>query len=66
MNVDKLLYEKVLIIKYETAHAEGLMIVKVDWYNKQIKKFQRLFKDCNIYYMSECVLTPDILKELNI
>ena len=66
MNIDKLLYEKVIVIKYETTHASGLMIVRVDWYNKQIKKFQRLFKDCNIYYMSECVLTPDIVKELNI
>lgn len=66
MNVDKLLFEKVLIIKYETPHAQGLMLVKVEWYNKQIEQFQRLFKDCNIYYMSECVLTPEIIKELNI
>ena len=66
MNIDNLLYENVVIIKYETAHGTGMMIVKVAWYNKQIKKFQRLFKDCNIYYMSECVLTPEVIKELNI
>ena len=66
MNVDKLLYEKVIIIKYECAHSEGIMIVLTEWYNKKIKQFQRRFKDCNIYYMSECVLTPEVVKELGI
>lgn len=63
MNLDKLLFEKVFIIKYQTANGSGIMIVKEAHYLKKIKKFQKAFKDCDIYYMSACVLTPDIIKE---
>lgn len=66
MNIDNLIYEKVLIIKWESDHTEGCMIVKEEWYNKKIKKFQKAFKECNIYYMSECVLTPEVIKEMNL
>lgn len=66
MAVDNLLYEKVLIIKYETSSSKGMMIVLYSYYMKKINKFKKALKDCNIYYMCECVLTPEILKELNL
>ena len=63
MNLDNLLFEKVMIIKYQSANTHGVMVVRQSHYLKKIKKFQKIFKDCNIYYMSECVLTPEIIKE---
>ena len=63
MNLDNLLFEKVIIIKHRSANTHGVMIVRQSFYLKKIKKFQKAFKDCNIYYMSECVLTPDVIKE---
>lgn len=40
------------------------MLVKASHYEKKINTFKRAFKDCNIYYMAELVLTPDKLKEI--
>ena len=65
-NYADLLYEKVLIIKYESANTKGLMIVNESFYEKKINKFKRALKNCNILLMSECVLTEDILKELKL
>lgn len=62
----ELLYEKVIIIKYRAEHSLGLMIVKSSFYEKKINKFNRALKNCEIYYMSQCVLTEDILKELSL
>lgn len=66
MNLDNLLFEKVLIIKFQSANSSGVMVVRTSHYEKKINKFKRAFKDCNIYYMSECVLTPEIIKEHNL
>lgn len=63
MNLDDLLFEKVFIIKFQSDNSHGVMVVKYSHYLKKINKFKRAFKDCNIYYMSECVLTPEIIKE---
>ena len=65
-NYAELLYEKVIIIKYETHNTKGLMIVKSDFYEKKINKFNRALKNCDILFMSQCVLTEDILKELKV
>lgn len=63
MNLDNLLFETVVIIKYTSVNSNGIMVIKESHYLKKIKKFQKAFKDCDIYYMSVCVLTPDIIKE---
>ena len=63
---DTLLYSKIIIIKYETINSKGIMVVEYNYYMKNIKKFQRKLKDCNIYYMSECVYTPELEKELKL
>ena len=61
---DKLIYERCLFIKYKTPSGEGRILVKASHYEKKINKFKRAFKDCNIYYMSEIILTPDKLEEM--
>lgn len=61
-----LLYEKVIIIKYRGEHSQGLMIVKSSFYEKKINKFNKALKNCEIYYMSQCILTEDILKEVTL
>ena len=65
-NYAELLYEKVVILKYRSENTHGLMIVRESFYEKNINKFKRAFKNVDIYYMSECVLTEDILKELSL
>lgn len=61
---DKLIYEKVIWIKYETSATHGSMVVKSSFYDKKQSKFKRAFKNCNIYYMAECILTPEKLGEI--
>ena len=61
---DKLLYERVYVIKWNTLNTHGSMIVNAKYYDKNIKKFQRRFKDCNIYYMAEMALTPEKIEEV--
>ena len=66
MNVDNLIFEKVIIIKYSGSNSTGLMIVREDFYTKKIKKFEKIFKDCTIDSMSACTLTPEVIKELGV
>lgn len=66
IDVDNLLFERVIIIKYQAPSSTGFMIMKASFYEKKINKFKKAFKDCNIYYMSECILTPENVKELGI
>ena len=61
---DNLIYERCFIIKYQSSNSKGVMIVKASHYEKKINKFKKAFKDCNIYYMAELVLTPEKLKEI--
>lgn len=63
---EELIYKKVLIIKYQAPSSKGLMVVDYNFYMKNIKKFQRRLKDCNIYYMSECIFSPEVEKELKL
>lgn len=61
---DNLIYERCLLIKYQAANSTGIMLVKASHYEKKINKFKKAFKDCNIYYMAELVLTPEKLEEI--
>lgn len=61
---DKLIYEKVVWIKYQSNSGFGQMVVLSKFYEKYINKFKRRLKDCNIYYMEECILTPNKLEEI--
>lgn len=61
---DNLIYERCLLIKYESANTKGVILVKASHYEKKINKFKKAFKDCNIYYMAELILTPDKLEEI--
>lgn len=61
---DELIYERCFLIKYQSANTHGIMLVKASHYEKKINKFKKAFKDCNIYYMAELVLTPEKLKEI--
>lgn len=61
---DNLIYERCFLIKYQSSNSKGVMIVKASHYEKKINKFKKAFKDCNIYYMAELVLTPEKLKEI--
>lgn len=62
--LDACLYERMLLIKYQSPSGEGKMLVRLNHYEKKQAKFRRLFKDCNIYYMSEIVLTPEELERM--
>ena len=65
MNIsDSLIYERVIWIKYESSGTHGEMLVRAAFYDKKINKFKKAFKNCNIYYMEECVLTPEKLGEI--
>lgn len=66
MNIDNLLFEKVVIIKYRNSNCSGIMIVLEKFYEKNIKKFQRKMKDVEVYYMCSCDLTPELVQELGI
>lgn len=61
---DELIYERCLLIKYQAPCSCGVMLVKASHYEKKRNQFKKAFKDCNIYYMAELVLTPEILKEI--
>lgn len=61
---DNLLYERCILIKWQAPSSRGVMLVKASHYEKKINTFKRAFKECNIYYMAELVLTPDKLKEI--
>ena len=66
MNIDNLLFEKVLVFKYTSKSSFGICVMKYTHYLKVEKKFKRAFKDCNIYFIEECILTPEKVKELDL
>lgn len=61
---NNLIYERCLLIKYKAPSSSGVILVKASHYEKKINKFKKAFKDCNIYYMAELILTPDKIKEI--
>lgn len=42
-----------LVIEYQSAYSKGTMIVDTNFYQKNIKKFERKLKDCIILSMTE-------------
>lgn len=66
MNLDNLIFEKVYIIIYQSQYSKGKMVMTPYLYNKKNKKIQKALKDCIITEMRECVLTPEIVKELDL
>lgn len=42
-----------LVIDYQSPYSKGRVIVDVNFYQKNIKKFERKFKDCIILSMIE-------------
>ena len=61
---DSLVFERCLLIKYQATSSKGIMLIKASHYEKKSKQFKKAFKDCNIYYMEELILTPDRVKEI--
>ena len=64
MDYLELMGERVVIIKWKAPSSTGLMIVKANFYEKKMNKFKKAFKDADIYFMQECILTEDILEEV--
>ena len=58
MNIDNLLFERVLVFKYKSKNSFGVCVMKYNYYFKIEKKFKRAFKDC--------ILTPEKVKELDL
>ena len=42
-----------LVITYQSPYSKGTMIVDTNFYQKNIKKFERKLKDCVILSMTE-------------
>ena len=59
-----LMGENVVIIKYNAPSSTGFMIVLRKYYEKKINKFKKAFKDADIFFFQECILTEDILEEV--
>ena len=63
MDYLELIGENVIIIKYTAPSSRGLIIVLRKYYEKKLAKFKKAFKDAEIYYMNECILTEEILEK---
>ena len=64
MDYLELMGERVVIIKYKAPSSTGIMIVLANFYEKKINKFKKAFKDAEMYYFCECILTEEILEEV--
>lgn len=64
MDYLELMGENVVIIKYNAPSSTGFMIVLSKFYEKKMNKFKKAFKDAEIYYFCECILTEEILMEV--
>ena len=64
MDYLELMGERVVIIKWKAPSSSGLMIVLANFYEKKMNKFKKAFKDAEMTYFCECILTEDILKEV--
>ena len=64
MDYLELMGERVVIIKWKAPSSSGLMIVLANFYEKKMNKFKKVFKDAEMTYFCECILTEEILKEV--
>lgn len=64
MDYLELMGERVVIIKYKAPSSSGIMIILANFYEKKINKFKKAFKDAEMYYFCECMLTEEILTEV--
>ena len=64
MDYLELMGERVVIIKYKAPSSSGIMIVLANFYEKKINKFKKAFKDADIFFFQECILTEEILEEV--
>ena len=55
--------ESVYELYYRSQNGEGKMIVLVDYYERYLKKFNKVFKDCMIISFKQRVLTEEMLDE---
>ena len=64
MDYLELMGERVVIIKWNAPSSTGFMIVLAKFYEKKMSKFKKAFKDAEMTYFCECILTEEILKEV--
>ena len=64
MDYLELMGERVVIIKWKAPSSSGVMIVLANFYEKKMNKFKKAFKDAEMTYFCECILTEDILNEV--
>ena len=64
MDYLELMGERVVIIKWKAPSSSGLMIVLANFYEKKMNKFKKAFKDAEMTYFCECILTEEILNEV--
>ena len=63
-NCSKLLYEKIVWIKYQSPSGSGEMVCLNQFFEKNLNKIMKLLKGCDIKHLEQCVLTPDKLEEI--
>lgn len=55
--------ESVYELYYRSQNGEGKMIVLVSYYERYLKKFNKVFKDCMMISFKQRVLTEEMLDE---